>query len=146
MDADRRVRAPPARSLVSDIHQRCVVRRPHGRTSLGLSVLLEQQPQPSSAITLRFSRPDTGKPLHEHRTTLDATVKEVHAAVCAATGLKPGSMIIARGVMGQRISDSSDNMFGEGETMWQCGFSDGDEVAYMYLGDGAADLAAGPQA
>lgn len=115
------------------------------RTSLGLTTLLEQQPQPTTAVTLRFSRPDTGKPLHELRTTLDATVKDVRIAVCAATGLKPESMIIARGVMGQRISDSSDNMFGEEETVWQCGFSDGDEVAYMYLGDGAADLAAGPQ-
>lgn len=86
------------------------------------------------------------QPLYELSTTWDSTVKEVRAAVCAATGLKVGSMILARGRMGQRISDSSDNLFRDDETMWECGFSDGDEVAYMYMSDGTLDLAKGPPA
>ena len=107
-------------------------------------MLLELQPQPTTEIKLRFSRPDNGKALYVLSTTWTATVIEVRKAACLATGLVNGSMILARGRMGQRISDSADNLFGDGETMWECGFSDGDEVGYMYMGDGTADLAKGP--
>ena len=86
------------------------------------------------------------QPLYEFTARWDAAIKDVRALICEATGLKPGSMVIARGRMGQRISDSSDNLFGDAESLWECGFSVGDEVAYMYFGDGTADLGSGPLA
>ena len=103
----------------------------------GLGLLLERQPQPTTVIKLRFAHPNTGKPLYELSTSWASTVKEVRAAICKATGLQTSSMLLSRG----RAAQSADTL-GDGETMWECGFSDGDEVPYMYMGDGTTDLAA----
>ena len=83
----------------------------------------------------QFSRPDNGRPMLELPTRMTATVKEVKAAVAAATGLSANALVLARGKMGQRISDSSENLFGDKETLWACGYVDGQEVGYLYMGD-----------
>ena len=38
------------------------------------------------------------------------------------------------------ISDSAANIFDDEETVWACGFTDGQKVGYMYLGEAEADL------
>lgn len=111
---------------------------------MGLGLLLERVPVADEPITLRFSHPETGRPLHELRTTMLSTIGEAKAAVAAATGLKKTAMVLARGKQGQRISDSSENLFADHETLWACGYVDGQDVGYMYLGEAAADLARGP--
>ena len=110
---------------------------------VGLGVLLERVPPPNEALTLRFSHPDTGRPLHELATTMVATVGQTKSAVAAATGLRAGAMVLARGKQGQRISDSAENLFRDHETLWACGYVDGQEVGYMYMGEAASDLARG---
>lgn len=112
--------------------------------AVGLGPLLECIPVPSTPLSLCFSRPDDGKALLNLETTMNSTVREVKAAVAAATGLQAGAMVLARGKMGQRISDSAANLFADHETLWACGYIDGQEVGYMYLGDAAEDLARGP--
>ena len=112
--------------------------------SVGLGPLLERLPVPSTSITLRFSRPDDGKALTDLQTHMSATIKEAKAAVAAVTGLRAEAMAFARGRMGQRISDSAANLYGDDETLWSCGYMDGMEVGYMYMGDAAQDLARGP--
>jgi hypothetical protein len=92
--------------------------------AVGLGRLLERVPVPDSPLTLRFSHPDDGQPLLELPTRMSATVKEVKAAVAAATGLRANAMVLARGKMGSRISDSSANLFGDSETLWACGYVD----------------------
>ena len=89
----------------------------------GLGVLLERQPQPTTVIKLRFSHPNTGKPLYELSTSWATTAKDVRAAVCKATGLQSASMLLSRGAVAQ----SADSL-GDGETMWEAGFNDGDEA------------------
>ena len=103
--------------------------------NVGLGLLLERVPIPATALTLKFSHPTTGKPLHDLQTTMSATIKEVKLAVASATGLKASAMVLARGHQGQRISDSAENIFGDAETVWGCGYEDGQEVGYMYMAE-----------
>ena len=51
------------------------------------------------------------------------------------SGACANALVLARGKMGQRISDSSENLFGDGETLWACGYVDRQEVGYLYMGD-----------
>ena len=60
--------------------------------SIKLGLLLERVPVPDASLTLKFSHPTTGKPLHDLPTTMSATIKEVKMAVAAATGLKATAM------------------------------------------------------
>ena len=60
--------------------------------------------------------------------------RDVKQAVAAATSLKASAMVLARGKQGSRISDSAQNIFGDEETVWACGYVDGQEVGYMYMG------------
>jgi len=110
-------------------------------TSVGLGQLLEPIPIPDEHVVLRFLRPDDGQPMYDVCANMRSTVSEVRQEVCQATGLKEKSMLIARGKMGQRIADSQDNLYKDHETVYECGFTNGDEVGYMYLGDPTADLA-----
>ena len=49
-------------------------------------------------------------------------------AVCESVRLHPHAMVIARGRMGERIADAVSNLYKGPETVWECGYSDGDEV------------------
>ena len=82
-------------------------------SSIGLGILLEQVPVPDSSVTLCFARPDNGKPMLKLMLPFCTTIKQTKAAVEAATGLRSGSMVLARGKMGSRISDSSENIFAD---------------------------------
>ena len=100
-----------------------------------------QVPVPDEPLTLVFIRPDDGTFMYKLHTKMTATISDVKRGICLATGLKERAMIIARGKMGQPITDSQDNLYHDDETLHECGFSDGEEVGYMYLGDAAQDLA-----
>ena len=100
----------------------------------GLGILLERVPVPDTPLTLFFSHPTTGKPLLELQTTMLTTIKQVKQAVGEQTELKASAIVMARGRQGQRISDSAANLFGDGETVWACGYEDRQEVGYMYMG------------
>lgn len=114
-------------------------------TGVGLSTLLEPQPITGS-VTLHFARPDNGKPMLKAWLPFATTIKEVKKLVADATGLRANSMVLARGQMGQRISDSSENLFGDDETLWACGYVEGQVPGMMYLGEAANELNAEAQA
>jgi len=109
-------------------------------TSVGLGMLLEPVPTPTACITLNFARPDNGKQMLALTLPFDTTIAKTKAAVAVATGLKSGSMVLARGKMGQRIADSSDNLFADGSSIWSCGFVDGQVPGMMYLGEAGGEL------
>ena len=109
-------------------------------SSVGLGILLEPVPVPDSPITLCFARPDNGKPMLKLTLPFCTTIKDTKAAVEAATGLRSGSMVLARGKMGSRISDSSENIFADDQSLWACGYVDGQVPGVMYLGEAANDM------
>jgi hypothetical protein len=75
--------------------------------------------------------PTTGKHLCEIETHFLTTIKELKAQFAKEAELSATAMVFARGKMGQRISDSSENLYGDSETVWACGYVDGQEVGYM---------------
>ena len=102
--------------------------------------LLQRNPIPDGAIVLEFVHPSTGKGMLHLEVPHAATIKAVKRAVAEATGLRAGAMVLARAAMGSRISDSAANLFDDEETVWECGFVEGQKVGYMYLGEAEADL------
>eukprot|EP00440_Ansanella_granifera_P053753 gb/GFBE01058270.1/.p1 GENE.gb/GFBE01058270.1/~~gb/GFBE01058270.1/.p1 ORF type:complete len:182 (+),score=36.71 gb/GFBE01058270.1/:1-546(+) len=73
----------------------------------------------------------------------EMTVGSVKTMVAAKTGCKPGSMIPAKGNMGERIPESA--ILKEDKTMEEAGYSDGDQFAFIYTGDFETDLKPRPQ-
>ena len=65
--------------------------------SVGLGTLLEPVPVPDKAITLNFARPDNGKQMLALTLPISTTIAKTKAAVAEATGLRVGSMVLARG-------------------------------------------------
>ena len=116
-------------------------RRPcHMRSQIGLGVLLEREPIPEERIMLNFARPDNGKHMLALTMPMATTVKAVKAEVAKATGLKASAMVMARGKMGSRISDSAANLFADDETLWSCGYFDGMTPGMMYMGEAEKEL------
>jgi len=67
------------------------------------------------------------------------TVGQVAALIAEITGLKQKSMIMAKGKMGERVPESA--KMDESKLVMDYGFADGDEIAFMYLGELETDLA-----
>jgi len=67
------------------------------------------------------------------------TVGQVAGLIAQITGLKQKSMILAKGKMGERVPESA--KMDEGKQIVSYGYADGDEVAFMYLGELETDLA-----
>ena len=65
--------------------------------SVGLGTLLEPVPVPDTPITLNFARPDNGKHMLALTLPWTTTIAKTKAAVAEATGLRVGSMVLARG-------------------------------------------------
>ena len=146
--------------------------------SVGLGTLLEPVPVPDTAITLNFARPDNGKQMLALTLPWNTTIAKTKAAVAEATGLRLGSMVLARGksacarlrrastsmyaslhcavaclshtlphdlipvsfAVGSRISDSSENLFADDQTLWACGYIDQQVPGMMYLGEATDEL------
>jgi len=93
----------------------------------------------AKALTLTVMSPlEEGVKLTDLAIKDDWTVGQVKALLCSTTGLKKTSMIMARGSMGQRVSE--DAQLNETHRVVDCGYKDGDEIAFIYMGDPAADL------
>merc|ERR1712110_1128393 len=56
------------------------------------------------------------------------TVLQVKNLIAETTGLKKGSMIMARGKMGERVPE--DAKLDESKLVVDCGYKDGDEIAF----------------
>merc|ERR1712190_559629 len=61
------------------------------------------------------------------------TVLQVKNLIADTTGLKKQSMIMARGKMGERVPE--DAKLDESMLVVGCGYTDGEEIAFMYLGN-----------
>lgn len=68
------------------------------------------------------------------------TVGQVAKLIADRTGLNKASMIMAKGKMGERVPESA--KMDETKLIVDYGLSDGDEVAFMYLGNLEGDLEA----
>mmetsp|Transcript_76922 Transcript_76922/g.135537 ORF Transcript_76922/g.135537 Transcript_76922/m.135537 type:complete len:375 (+) Transcript_76922:67-1191(+) len=91
------------------------------------------------ALTLKVMSPlEEGVKLTDLAIKDDWTVGQVKNLLCSTTGLKKTSMIMARGSMGQRVSE--DAQLNEAHRVVDCGYKDGDEIAFIYMGDPASDL------
>ena len=108
--------------------------------SVGLGTLLEPVPPPTTPITLNFSRPDNGKHMLALTLPFDTSIGQTKVIVAKATGLRVGSMVLARGKMGERISDSASNLFDDASSVWSCGYVDGQVPGMMYLGEASDEL------
>merc|ERR1712186_244678 len=67
------------------------------------------------------------------------TVGQVAKLISQTTGLKQQSMIMAKGKMGERVPESA--KLSETQLVVDAGYVDGDEIAFMYLGNLEGDLA-----
>jgi len=67
------------------------------------------------------------------------TVGQVAKLISDTTGLKRQSMMMALGKMGERVPESA--KLDDGKVVAEAGYKDGDEIAFMYLGDLEGDLA-----
>lgn len=70
----------------------------------------------------------------------DWTVAQVKTLLCKTTGLQKPKMIMARGRMGERVGEGAH--LNDTHLVVDCGYKDGDEIAFIYLDDPAADLEA----
>jgi len=61
------------------------------------------------------------------------TVGQVKGLISQLTGLRKQSMIMAKGKMGERVPE--DAKLDETKLVVECGYQDGDEIAFMYLGE-----------
>ncbi|CAJ1407795.1 unnamed protein product [Effrenium voratum] len=68
----------------------------------------------------------------------DWTVGQVRKLLCSITGLKEGSMLMAKGKMGERVGE--DAQLNLSHLVVDCGYKDGDEIGFIYMGDPEADL------
>merc|ERR1712039_642370 len=92
-----------------------------------------------STITLKFMNPLVLGQLYCDLMVLEEmTVLQVKLMCAKKSGLKPGSMLPAKGKAGERISESA--MFKEDQTIAQVQLEDGDEFAFIYTGDLEKDL------
>lgn len=66
------------------------------------------------------------------------TVGQVGKLIADTTGLKKQSMIMALGKMGERVPESA--KLDDGKLVVEAGYKDGDEIAFMYLGNLEGDL------
>uniref|UniRef100_A0A7S4UJ23 Ubiquitin-like domain-containing protein n=1 Tax=Alexandrium monilatum TaxID=311494 RepID=A0A7S4UJ23_9DINO len=98
---------------------------------------------PSKPLTLKIMSPvEAGAELLDLQIRDNWTVGQVKALLCKTTGLKAGSMIMCKGKMGERVADSASTRLNEDGLVTEQGYGDGDEIAFMYLGDPETDLAA----
>eukprot|EP00439_Symbiodinium_sp_Y106_P032610 s6565_g3.t3 len=70
----------------------------------------------------------------------DWTVGQVRKLLCSITGLKESSMIMARGKMGERVGE--DAQLNLSHLVADCGYKEGDEIGFIYMGDTEGDLKA----
>mmetsp|Transcript_76546 Transcript_76546/g.197140 ORF Transcript_76546/g.197140 Transcript_76546/m.197140 type:complete len:202 (-) Transcript_76546:121-726(-) len=68
------------------------------------------------------------------------TIGQVKALLCQQTGLKPKSMIMAKGKAGERVPE--DAKLDDSQSVTDVGYKDGDEIAFIYLGTLETDLEA----
>lgn len=68
----------------------------------------------------------------------DWTVGQAKALLCSTTGLKKSSTMMAKGKMGTRTTE--DAALPDSKKVVECGYKEGDEIAFIYLGDPTADL------
>ncbi|CAE7255477.1 unnamed protein product [Symbiodinium natans] len=68
----------------------------------------------------------------------DWTVGQVRKLLCSTTGLKEASMIMARGKMGERVGE--DAQLNLSHLVVDCGYKEGDEIGFIYMGDTEGDL------
>mmetsp|Transcript_122163 Transcript_122163/g.346300 ORF Transcript_122163/g.346300 Transcript_122163/m.346300 type:complete len:277 (-) Transcript_122163:62-892(-) len=65
-------------------------------------------------------------------------IGQVAGLIAQSTGLKKQSMIMAKGKMGERVPESA--KLDDKQLVVDQGYSDGDEIAFMYLGNLEGDL------
>lgn len=93
------------------------------------------------SMTLRVMSPlEEGVKLCDLVIREDWTVGQAKALLCTTTGLKKTSMLMAKGKMGERVGE--DAQLQESKLVSDYGYKEGDEIAFIYMGDPAADLAA----
>lgn len=68
----------------------------------------------------------------------DWTVGQVRKLLCSITGLKESSMLMAKGKMGERVSE--DAQLKLTDLVVDYGYKDGDEIGFIYMGDPEGDL------
>jgi len=84
-------------------------------------------------------------PVQEGEKLLDLNIRDnwnvgqVAKLIADTTGLKKQSMIMALGKMGERVPESA--KLDDGKLVVEAGYKEGDEIAFMYLGDLEGDLA-----
>ncbi|CAL1173031.1 unnamed protein product [Cladocopium goreaui] len=83
---------------------------------------------------------ELGEKLTELEIKDDWTVGQVRKLLCSITGLKEGSMLMAKGKMGERVSE--DAQLKLTDLVVDYGYKDGDEIGFIYMGDPEADLKA----
>eukprot|EP00434_Breviolum_minutum_P011351 symbB.v1.2.010016.t1/scaffold648.1/size176576/1 len=81
---------------------------------------------------------ELGDKLTELEIKEDWTIGQVRKLLCSITGLKEGSTLMAKGKMGERVSE--DAQLKLTDLVVDCGYKDGDEIGFIYLGDPAAEL------
>eukprot|EP00931_Biecheleriopsis_adriatica_P118697 TRINITY_DN94040_c0_g1_i1.p1 TRINITY_DN94040_c0_g1~~TRINITY_DN94040_c0_g1_i1.p1 ORF type:complete len:371 (+),score=79.86 TRINITY_DN94040_c0_g1_i1:61-1173(+) len=90
-------------------------------------------------MTLRVMSPlEAGVKLADLAIKDTWTVRQVKALLCSTTGLKKESTMMAKGKMGERVSE--DARLEESHLVVDCGYKDGDEIGFIYLGDVETDL------
>mmetsp|Transcript_63059 Transcript_63059/g.148085 ORF Transcript_63059/g.148085 Transcript_63059/m.148085 type:complete len:367 (+) Transcript_63059:27-1127(+) len=68
------------------------------------------------------------------------TVGQVRKLLCGITGLKEGSMLMAKGKMGERVGE--DAQLNLNQLVVDCGYKEGDEIGFIYMGNTEGDLKA----
>merc|ERR1739848_475361 len=100
-------------------------------TEVGLGMLLEAVVYDAPMRLCIMSPLVAGEMLRELDVKQDWTVLQVKSLLCKQTGLKPQSMIPARGKMGERIGEHA--ALKEEQTIHAAGYKDGDEFAFIYM-------------
>lgn len=83
-------------------------------------------------------------PVAEGEKLLDLSIRDnwsvgqVAQLIADTTGLKKQSMIMAKGKMGERVPESA--KLDDKQLVVDCGYTDGEEIAFMYLGNLEGDL------
>lgn len=95
----------------------------------------------AAELTLKVMSPiEAGKPLCDLEIKDSFTVADTKRLLCQITGLKRTQMIMARGKMGERVPE--DARLDEDKMVTAEGYRDGDEIAFIYMGDLEGDLSA----
>lgn len=106
----------------------------------GAEVKFESSDKPLTLICMTPLEDYQGVKLCDLPVKASSTMGQVKALLAKTTGLKPTSMIMAKGKMGERVSE--DARLDEKTTVQDVGYKDGDEVGFIYMGDLEGDLEA----